>query len=512
VGWSRRTGRPKVVIAALAVVGALVVVPVAAAASNDPTPAQAITELNTWRAQVGEQPVTTADVAAWDTGCQHHNNYDDLNGTLTHQEMSGNPGYTADGAEAGLDSVLAEERSLNTPTSEGRLLPGPVWDGAVFHRAALLEPRLANIGFDSTTVSNNSEYDTWMCLWLQNQPSDPPGGPSAMDDSRTTPGLTLYPSPANGTVDVPTKFPGFEAPDPATETGVPPGSTLGWLMNVEINGPWADTGFGYIVSAHNVSATLAPDGGASTVPLVVSQCGTGGCGGGSNTSLGLYFDGGFGIFPTQVLAANTTYHAAATGTVTDWNTHQDFPFSISWCFSTGAKFTPSSDCAKPASGQCGVEEVLPRTGGTQFACATTPPSCCGPQPGKAGPPTISGSSLSIGKHDKLGLTVHAGKSASKIKSIAISLPHGLSFSSKASNLRKGVGSHGHATLKVHVSTLTVSPSPAVGSLKLSIGDPALKVSSSLRKKHKHAQKLTVVVRVTDTGGTATTLKLKFSVR
>jgi hypothetical protein len=484
--------------------GALVIAPVAAA-SNDPTPAQAITELNTWRAQLGEQPVTT-DVPAWDTGCQHHDNYDDQNGTLTHTEQSGNPGYTADGAEAGEDSVLAEEISITSPTAEDHLLPGPVWDGAVFHRAALLQPRLANIGFDSTTVLNGSQYDSWMCLWFQNQPSDPPG-PLAMDDSRTTPGLTLYPSPANGTVDVPTKFAaGTEAPDPATETGVPPGSTLGWLMNVEINGPWADPGFGYIVSAHNVSATLAPDGTSSTVPLVVSQCGTGGCGGGNNTSLGLYFDGGFGIFPTQVLAADTMYHATATGTVTDWNTHQDFPFSIGWCFSTGATFTPSSDCTRPASGQCGVESVLPDTGGTQFACGATPP----PGGGKPGPPTISGSSLSIGKRGKLGLTIHAGKSAPAIKSIAISLPHGLSFSSKARNLRKGVNSHGRATLKVHRGALTVSLSPAAASLKLTIGNPALKVARALRKKHKRT--LTVAVRVTDASGTTTTLKLKFTVR
>jgi hypothetical protein len=336
-----------------------------------------------------------------------------------------------------------------------------------------------------------------------------------MDDSRTTPTLTLYPSPANGTVDVPIKFPGFEAPDPATETGVPPGSTLGWLMNVEINGPWADAGFGYIVSAHNVSATLAPDGGGSTVPLVVSQCGSGGCGGGDNTSLGNYFDGGFGIFPTRVLAADTVYHAAATGTVTDWNTHQDYPFSISWCFSTGSKFTPSADCAKPASGECGVEVVLPDTGGMQSACGTAPPPSGGPQPGsKAGAPTIFGSLLSIGRHGKLGLTVHAGKSAPGIKSIAISPPHGLSFSSKAGNLRKGINSHSHshATLKVHGGALTVSLSPAVGSLRLSIGKPALKVSRSLGKKHKHKRALTVVVRVTDASGKTTTLKLKFSVR
>jgi hypothetical protein len=156
------------------VLAALVVAPAAAAASNDPTPAQAITELNTWRTELGEQPASRTDVTAWDTGCQHHNNYDDLNGTLTHQEQSGNQGYSSDGAEAGLDSVLAEEISIDTPTSEDHLLPGPVWDGAVFHRAALLEPRLANIGFDSTTVPHNSQYETWICLWLQNQPTDPP--------------------------------------------------------------------------------------------------------------------------------------------------------------------------------------------------------------------------------------------------------------------------------------------------------------------------------------------------
>jgi hypothetical protein len=486
----------------MALLAALVLAPVAAA---DPTPAQAIANLNAWRTEVGEQPVSTTDIAAWDTGCQHANNYNHVNGLLTHQEMMGNGnGYTADGAEAASDSVLGEAINSGGPTADDHLLPGPVWDGAVFHRAALLQPRLANTGFDSSTYQDSSNYTTFVCMWVLNQGSDPPS-PQALDQTRTTPNLTLYPSPANGTVDVPTRFPGNEGPDPATETGVPPGATLGWLMNVEINGPWQSS---YFASAHGVAATLAPDGSGTTVPLVVSECGPSGCGASGGTSYGLYFDGGFGIFPTQPLAANTMYHVAATGTVTDFSTSKDYPFSISWCFSTGSKFTPSTDCSRPASGLCGVEAVLPDTGGTQSSCGSTTP----PGGGKAGPPRVSGSSLSIGKHGKLGFSVHAGSGAPGIKSIAISLPHGLSFSGKSSSLRKGVSSHTHATLKVHRGVLTAGLSPAIASLKLSVGNPALKVAKALQKRHKHKQHLTVVVRVTDAAGKTTTFKLKFSVR
>jgi hypothetical protein len=115
---------------------------------------------------VGEQPVSTTDETAWDTGCQHHNNYERVNGnTLGHFENSMSAGYTVDGSTAGPDSVLAEYYSTGGPTSEPNLLPQPVWDGAVFHRAALLEPRLANIGFNSSTFDESGTYYTFVCLW-----------------------------------------------------------------------------------------------------------------------------------------------------------------------------------------------------------------------------------------------------------------------------------------------------------------------------------------------------------
>ena len=88
----------------------------------------AIAELNSWRAQLGESPVSTTSVPAWNLGCQHHNNYMQLHNTLTHFETDTNPanGYTADGAIAGPDSVLAQEIQSPTPTPDSALLPAPV--------------------------------------------------------------------------------------------------------------------------------------------------------------------------------------------------------------------------------------------------------------------------------------------------------------------------------------------------------------------------------------------------
>jgi hypothetical protein len=353
---------------ALALIGAVALVPAALA---NPTPGTAVEELNTWRGELGEGLVSTTTVGAWNTGCNHHDYYEHQNGNaLTHEDLSGNAGHTTDGAEAAVDSVLGLAVSAPSPTPDASLLPGPTWDGAVFHRAALLDPRLAQIGYDSSSFLEGGVYRTFSCLWLQNQNANPP---QALDNSRTTPGLALYPSPGNGAYDVPTAYPGGEAPDPTKETGVPAGSTLGWLLNVEINGPWAGTGSGYSVYAHGVSATLAPDGTSNSVPLVVSECGPSGCGGGGGTSDGAYFKGGFGLFPTQPLAADTTYRVTLTGgVVTDAVAHVDYPLSgYSWCFSTGSSYTPSADCAAPSTA---AEEPANPNASTSISITPPPPA------------------------------------------------------------------------------------------------------------------------------------------
>jgi Bacterial Ig-like domain len=329
-------------LAALAVLGLFA----PAAAVADPTPDQAVLNLNTWRSEVGESLVSTTTVSAWNTACAHHNTYERLNGnSLTHTEVSGHSGYTTDGAAAGLNSVIADSFSFPDATPVASLLPGPTWDGAVFHRAALLDPRLAQIGFDSQTADESGQWWSFDCLYVQG--GDATNG-QALDNTRTTPGLTLYPSPGNGAYHVPTSFPGNEFPDPTAETGVPGGAQLGWLLSVEINGPWVQTNFGYGAAAHGVTATLAPDGTTNTVPVVISQCGPSGCGGTGGTSDGSYFRGGFGIFPTEPLTANTVYRVVITGgTITDFATHMNYPIPAGyhWCFSTGAAYTPSSDCA-----------------------------------------------------------------------------------------------------------------------------------------------------------------------
>lgn len=494
------TGGPgsRIGFALLLALGALVIASPAALA--DPTPAQAIAELNSWRAQVGEQPVSTTDVAAFDTGCQHHNNYEQVQQpqpTLTHPETMGNPGYTSDGAVAGPDSVLAEEISEPSATPDSHMLPGPVWDAAVFHRAALLQPRLANTGFNSSTFDDAGAFYSWQCMWVQNGENPPYDNVNAIDNTRTTTALTLYPSPANGAYDVPTTFPGDESPNPATDSAVTPGATLGWLMNVEINGPWSDGGFGDFVAAHNVTATLEPDGTSNQVPVAVSQCGPSGCGGSGGTTLGLYFNGGFGIFPERPLAANTLYHATATGTVTDFQQSKDYPFNISWCFSTSSSYKTSSDCHASMTGA-----------GPEAATGLSPGGGGGgpPPPSQAGKPTLSHTKLSLGKKPKLAFTLAAGKNAPALKSLSISLLGGLSFSRKA---RATLGGHLKYSGGVSHGKLTVRLKGTSSKLGVTVSGGALVIGKSLANKLKHHKPyhLTITIKVVDAAGKTTTLRL-----
>jgi hypothetical protein len=443
-------------------------------------------------------------VPAWDRGCAHHNNYEQVNDqTLGHFETVGNPGYTADGAVAGPDSVLAEEIHSPHAPPDDTLMPGPVWDGAVFHRAALLEPRLANIGFNSTTFRSGSVFTSWQCLWVQNNLSDNPPltPPVAIDDTRTTPTVTLYPSPANGAVDVPTTFAsGTESPDPVTETGVPAGATLGWLMNVEINGPWASGGYGGIAFAHDVTATLAPDGTSTNVPVVVSECGNNGCAapGIGGTSYGFDFGGGFGIFPTHPLAANTTYRVTAAGTVTDLSAQPsptNTPFSIAWCFSTGTSYTPSGDCSAAAPGTGGLESIV--------------------APSSLRPPMVSGSALKLRAKPRLAFTVSAAPERPSLAAITVVGPRGISFARKAAKLARGVavsaGGMRVGFSAVGGRALTIRLSRAAATARVTIGAPALLISKHLaRGTRRHAfGTLAFALKVVDTENTTTQLALTF---
>src|SRR5262249_25015472 len=100
----------------------------------------AIGQLNAQRTANGI-PAGIAERADWDADCAKHNNYQRLNGgVLTHQEEMGKPGYTAEGAFAGANSVLS---SIGYGADGGN-----PWETAPIHLMQLLAPALAETGYD----------------------------------------------------------------------------------------------------------------------------------------------------------------------------------------------------------------------------------------------------------------------------------------------------------------------------------------------------------------------------
>jgi hypothetical protein len=265
----------------------------AAASASTPTAEQAFAELNAWRALAGESPVRTLD-PAMSEGCRLHNAYMALNGQ-THYEVAGSPGYTEAGRRAGASSVIAG----------GPQGPYGAWDDAVYHRMSLLHPRLVSTGFDS---SSGFTCMSTLTPWRSDDPSV------------RTATLTAYPWPANGRRDLPLTFDGGERPDPSESVPGKP-SALGYLLSVNVNGPWES-----IEGSTLSAASLIPDGGA---PVAVT--------GVDRASLhGDYLDEGVGIFPHAPLTPGTWYTARAAGVTsgTSQNIRSSQAFDISWRFRT----------------------------------------------------------------------------------------------------------------------------------------------------------------------------------
>jgi hypothetical protein len=258
-----------------------------------PTPAQAFADLNAWRTQAGEARVLRF-TSAYDTGCALHDNYMNLLGHLIHPETPGRPGYTAAGADAGPNSVLAEPEGL----------PEASWVDSVYHRMGVLQPRLRVSGFSAT--------DGYVCLRV--------GGP-AVDNSLAarTPKLTLYPWPPNGSTDQPVTWGHAVGETPSPLTDAPGASSLGLLLSVDVNGPWSD----YRMPLSKVtSASLVSSDGVS-VPIAISD---------STSRNGGYLSGGFGLFARTALNPGTRYTAHAIGSVTALGIA--YPFDFSWHFTT----------------------------------------------------------------------------------------------------------------------------------------------------------------------------------
>lgn len=110
-----------------------------------------LTSFNYFRAMAHEGPVVNN--AALSQGAQNHSCYMLLNG-LTHNEVVGAPGYTSDGAAAGIQSNVTVSSDITTTQRTHMEL----WMAAPFHAIGVLRPQLTSAAFGSCT---NSTTNIW---------------------------------------------------------------------------------------------------------------------------------------------------------------------------------------------------------------------------------------------------------------------------------------------------------------------------------------------------------------
>jgi hypothetical protein len=126
-----------------------------AAATPAPTDTaqQAISVLNAQRTANG-LPAGITENPTWSNDCLMHDEYMSMNGgALTHTETAGNPGYSAGGAFAGENSVLAQGAGW---------AEGNPYEHAPIHLDQLLAPRLDVVGSaDDDGFSCTTTYPGW---------------------------------------------------------------------------------------------------------------------------------------------------------------------------------------------------------------------------------------------------------------------------------------------------------------------------------------------------------------
>lgn len=148
-----------------------------------------------------------------DDGCAKHDEYMRLNDELTHSEEETKPGYTTEGAAAGLNSDLAE-RSTTDMTSAILL-----WTTAIYHRMPMLGNGMRTFGWDVTDTTSASGVH-YTCLNVY-------GGADVYNISGSNDDTTYYeienyepiPYPGVNQGHIPTTFSSGENPDPIAAFG-----------------------------------------------------------------------------------------------------------------------------------------------------------------------------------------------------------------------------------------------------------------------------------------------------
>jgi hypothetical protein len=281
------------VLVITAVAAAVAAVPALPAAASTPTIAQAFADLNGWRQLAGEPPVLYEDPNL-SHGCQLHNAYLATNHVVGHFEDPTLPGYSQLGAQAGGSSVVVDTETL----------PRAGFERAVFHRLALLQPRLQTSWFDASFGNT--------CM-----------GVFGLSETVRTPSLTLYPWPFSNQRQVPVDFATNEFPSPYDDA---PGATrLGYPLSVQVNGPWSGSDVVTLATAQLVSDRTGPT-------RVVSVD--------AGSVHGDVLNGGFALLPFSPLGYHQWYTASASGTVSASGlegaegTTVGLPFVYSWRFET----------------------------------------------------------------------------------------------------------------------------------------------------------------------------------
>ena len=100
---------------------------------------RAFADLNAMRVAAGVPPVRKFR-RGWNHGCKMHNRYMHATGDFGHSENRASRFYSRSGARAGRASVIAFPSSV----------PSSAWGNTIYHRLAMLQPRLRRSGYAGT--------------------------------------------------------------------------------------------------------------------------------------------------------------------------------------------------------------------------------------------------------------------------------------------------------------------------------------------------------------------------
>jgi len=228
-----------------------------------------------------------------------HSNYLRLNNTVSHDEVSGNAGFTGVDPKARMQAAgytfsggWAYGEVISAAGDKSGFYHAEELITAIYHRFVIFEPQFREMGTGASTRGDGYTYFTADMAYTNG------AGPGL-----GTGNLVAY--PADKQTAVPTSFDSdTESPDP-----VPNQKTVGYPISVHSD----IGGTGITVT----SFTVRPHNGTNMLTRTVS-----------NTDEGGTTQHAVAIIPLTPLTSNTTYDVSFTGTV------DKLPVSKNWSFTT----------------------------------------------------------------------------------------------------------------------------------------------------------------------------------